>query len=147
MACRKTRWRSPPPAHQRSRTPGWPPPSRVVGARAEAGFAPGAAAHRDQLVEVLGTQEADDVEVVARVMRAANLVANAVDALSARLRGQVPAGSRLRDDLVLGALAMVALVTVTPFFALAWRRSPIAVLREMLSLAQTDEESLSDAAP
>ena len=70
-----------------------------------------------------------------------------MDAWSARMRGQVPAGSRRRDDLVLGALAMVALVTVTPFFALAWRRSPLAVFREMLSLAQTHEESFSDAAP
>jgi AhpD family alkylhydroperoxidase len=114
-------------------------------ARAEVGFAPVAAAQRGPLVEVLGAREADDVEVVARLMHAANMAANAMEALPARMRGRAPAGSRLGDDLVLGAFALVAIIAVTPFFAFVWRRSPIAVFREVLSLAQTHEDRVSDA--
>jgi AhpD family alkylhydroperoxidase len=116
-------------------------------ARAEAGFAPVAAALQGPLVEVLGAREADDVEVVARLMHAANMAANAMDALPARMRGRAPAASRLRDDLVLGVFAMVAIVAATPLFAFAWRRSPIAVLREMLSFMRTYEERFGRAAP
>jgi AhpD family alkylhydroperoxidase len=115
-------------------------------ARAEVGFAPVAAEQREPLVAAFGALAADDVEVVARLMHAANMAANAMDALPARMRGQAPAGSRLRDDLVLGAFAMVAIVALTPVFAFAWRRSPIAVIREMRSFARSYEDHFSRAA-
>jgi AhpD family alkylhydroperoxidase len=114
--------------------------------RAEVGFAPVAAGQRGPLVAVLGARAADDVEVVARLMHAANMVANAMDALPARMGGRVPAGSRLRDDLVLGAVAMVAIVVLTPVFAFAWRRSPIAVARDMRSFVRSYEDRISRAA-
>jgi AhpD family alkylhydroperoxidase len=114
--------------------------------RAEVGFAPVAAEQRGPLVAVLGARAADDVEVVARLMHAANMAANAMDALPARMRGQTPAGSRLRDDLVLGAFAMVVIVALTPVFAFAWRRSPIAVVRDMRTFARSYEDRFSRAA-
>jgi hypothetical protein len=113
--------------------------------RAEAGFAPVVGGQRGPLVAVLGARAADDVEVVARLMHAANMAANAMDALPARMRGRVPAGSRLRDDLVLGTFAMFAIVVLTPVFAFVWRRSPIAVIREMRSFTRTYEERFSRA--
>jgi hypothetical protein len=73
-------------------------------------------------------------------MHAANMAANAMDALPARMRGQSPAGSRLRDDLVLGAFAMVAIVALTPVFAFVWRRSPIAVVRDMRSFTRSYDD-------
>jgi AhpD family alkylhydroperoxidase len=108
--------------------------------RAEVGFAPVAAEQLGPLVAVLGARAADDVEVVARLMHAANMAANAMDALPARMRGRAPAGSRLRDDLVLGAFAMVAIVALTPVFAFAWRRSPIAVARDMRSFTRSYDD-------
>jgi len=59
-------------------------------ARAEVGFAPVATDQRGPLVAALGARAADDVEVVARLMHAANMAANAMDALPARMRGRAP---------------------------------------------------------
>ena len=104
-------------------------------ARAEEGFGPLSGALRDRLVEVFGAREADDVELAARAMYQANMVMNALEALLARARGQLPAGSRLVDDLALAALAAVAIVVGVPIIAVAWRRSPVVVFREMRSFA------------
>jgi AhpD family alkylhydroperoxidase len=108
--------------------------------RAEVAFGPVAVEQREALVAVFGERGADDVELVARSMHAANMAANAMDALPARLRGQVPAGSRLGDDLVLGAFAMVAIVVATPAFAFVWRRSPVAVLRNLRSFVRSYDD-------
>ena len=62
------------------------------------------------------------------------------------MRGQAPAGSRLGDDLVLGAFALAAIVALTPVFAFAWRRSPIAVIRDMRSFTRSYEDRFSRAA-
>jgi hypothetical protein len=41
---------------------------------------------------------------------------------------------------VLGAFAMVAIVAGTPVFAFAWRRSPIAVVRELRSFVRSYDD-------
>jgi AhpD family alkylhydroperoxidase len=104
-------------------------------ARAEEGFGPLPEALRARLVEVFGAREADDVELAARAMHQANMLMNALDALLARARGQLPVGSRLGDDLALAAFAAVVIVVGVPFLAVAWRRSPVAVFREMRTFA------------
>ena len=73
------------------------------------------------------------------------MMMNALEALPARARGQVPAGSRLRDDLALSAVALASIVVGNPLLAFVWRRSPIAVFREMLSFARTHDERRGEA--
>jgi AhpD family alkylhydroperoxidase len=114
-------------------------------ARAEEGFGPVPEALRGRLVEVFGTREADDVELAGRAMHQANMLMNALEALRARGRGQVPVGSRLADDLALGAFGLFLIVLGIPFLAVAWRRSPIAVFREMLGFARTHDERFAGA--
>ena len=104
-------------------------------ARAEEGFGPPSGPLRDRLVEVFGARGADDVELAARAMHQANMVMNALEALVARARGQRPASSRLGDDLALAGVAAVAIVVGVPLLAVAWRRSPVVVFREMRSFA------------
>jgi AhpD family alkylhydroperoxidase len=106
-------------------------------ARAEDGFGPVPDALRDRLVEVFGVRSADDVELVARLMHQANMVMNAFEALRARARGQTPSGSRLVDDLALGSFALSLMIVGVPVLALAWRRSPITVFRELFGFTPT----------
>jgi AhpD family alkylhydroperoxidase len=106
-------------------------------ARAEDGFGPVPDALRDSLVEYFGARSADDVELVARLMHQANMVMNALEALRARARGQTPPGSRLVDDLALGSFALFLMILGVPVLALAWRRSPVTVFRELFGLTPT----------
>jgi AhpD family alkylhydroperoxidase len=108
-------------------------------ARAEDGFGPVPDALRDRLVEVFGARSADDVELVARLMHQANMVMNALEALRVRARGQTPPGSRLVDDLALGTFALSLMIVGVPVLALAWRRSPTTVCREMFGFAPIDD--------
>jgi AhpD family alkylhydroperoxidase len=114
-------------------------------ARAEEGFGPAPGALRGGLVEVFGAREADDVELAGRAMHQANMLMNALEALRARGRGQVPVGSRLADDLVLGAFGLFLIIVGIPLLAVAWRRSPIAVFREMLGFARTYDARFAGA--
>jgi hypothetical protein len=70
-------------------------------------------------------------------MHQANMVMNALEALRARARGQTPPGSRLVDDLALGSFALFLMILGVPVLALAWRRSPLTVFRELFGFAPT----------
>jgi hypothetical protein len=79
--------------------------------------------------------------LVARLMHQANMVMNAFEALRARARGQTPPGSRLVDDLALGSFALSLMILGVPVLALAWRRSPVTIFRELFGFAPTDVAS------
>lgn len=66
--------------------------------------------------------ERADLELVARVMTAANLSANTFDALLERLRGRPVAGSDVRDELTIGSMVALAIAPVA--VCLQLRRIP-----------------------
>lgn len=107
-------------AHARSRT------------RAE--FAPGEGNELEAaVVEALGPQVCRDTENVARVMTVANRVANTLNALPARRRGNPVPGSRLGDEIVINFLFLPGAWLGTLIAAMRQRTSPLAVWRQTRS--------------
>lgn len=84
----------------------------------------------DALQEALGAQTARDVENVARVMTAANRIANTLNALSDRRRGAPNPNSRLADELIINVLFLPAAWLGTLVAAVRQRKSPFAVWRQ-----------------
>lgn len=62
--------------------------------------------------------ERSDLELVTRVMGAANLSANTFDALLGRLRRRPVAGSRVGDELAIGSLVALAIPPVAAYLGL-----------------------------
>ncbi len=87
-------------------------------------------ASQDGIIEALGAQTRRDVEDVARVMTVANRIANTLNALPDRLRGQPVPGSRLFDELVINLLFLPGAWLGTLVAAVRQRKSPLAVWRQ-----------------
>ncbi len=83
-----------------------------------------------ELERALGARTVRDVEQVARVMTVANRVANTLNALSDRRRGQPVPGSRLGDELVINVLFLPGAWLGTLIAAIRQRKSPFAVWRQ-----------------
>ena len=90
-------------------------------------------ASQDALVEVLGPQTYRDVEDVARVMTVANRIANTLNALPDRLRGNPVPDSRLFDELFINFMFLPGAWLGTLVAAARQRKSPIAVWRQARS--------------
>ena len=90
-------------------------------------------ASQDALVEVLGPQTYRDVEDVARVMTVANRIANTLNALPDRLRGNPVSGSRLLDELFINFMFLPGAWLGTLVAAARQRKSPFAVWRQARS--------------
>ena len=105
--------------------------------RAEAAFAPVPEHLIVRLRTVFDEQDADRVEVVARLMHQANMAGNSVDALLARWQGHPPHHSRLVDDLVIGGFGLLAILVAVPLVSIVWRRSPHRVSRELLEFVRS----------
>ena len=82
------------------------------------------------LVEVLGARTYRDVEDVARVMTVANRIANTLNALPDRRRGNPVPGSRLLDELFINFLFLPGAWLGTLVAAVRQRKSPLAVWRQ-----------------
>jgi len=82
------------------------------------------------LIEVLGSQTYRDVEDVARVMTVANRIANTLNALPDRRRGNPVPGSRLFDELLINILFLPGAWLGTLVAAVRQRKSPLAVWRQ-----------------
>lgn len=87
-------------------------------------------ASQDGVIEALGAQTRRDVEDVARVMTVANRVANTLNALPDRWRGQPVPESRLLDELVINLLFLPGAWLGTLVAATRQRKSPFAVWRQ-----------------
>jgi AhpD family alkylhydroperoxidase len=95
------------------------------------GFAPGVTdSSREALVEEVGAQTLQDVEDVARVMTVANRIANTLNALPDRRRGNPVPGSRLCDELVINFMFLPGAWLGTLIAAVRQRKSPLAVWRQ-----------------
>jgi AhpD family alkylhydroperoxidase len=98
--------------------------------RASADFSPASDPDsRRALESELGLQTVRDVEDVARVMTVANRIANTLNALSDRRRGNPIPGSRLPDELVINFLFLPGAWLGTLVAAVRQRKSPFAVWR------------------
>jgi AhpD family alkylhydroperoxidase len=82
------------------------------------------------LVQELGAQMYRDVEDVARVMTVANRIANTLNALSDRVRGNPVPGSRLLDELVINVLFLPGAWLGTLVAAVRQRKSPFVIWRQ-----------------
>ncbi|MFW2390237.1 MAG: carboxymuconolactone decarboxylase family protein [Polyangiales bacterium] len=103
--------------------------------RTQSGFAPITdVASRDALANEIGAQTTDDIEDVARVMTMANRVANTLNALSDRRRGQAIPGSRFVDELVINIMFLPGAWLGTLVAAGRQRKSPFAVWRQARGL-------------
>ncbi len=87
-------------------------------------------AQHEALVAELGAQTTLDVEEVARVMTVANRIANTLNALPERLRGQPVPESRLADELLINFLFLPGAWFGTLIAAVRQRKSPCAVWRQ-----------------
>jgi AhpD family alkylhydroperoxidase len=90
--------------------------------------------HRAQVVDELGQQTVCDVEDVAHVMTVANRIANTLNALSDRRRGQPIPGSRLADELIINLLFLPGAWMGTLIAAVRQRKSPFVVWRQARGL-------------
>jgi len=99
--------------------------------RTKADFAPGEGDDLEAaVIEALGPQTCRDVEDVARVMTVANRIANTLNALPARRRGNPVPESRLADELVINVLFLPGAWLGTIIAAARQRKSPLAVWRQ-----------------
>jgi len=99
--------------------------------RTKAYFAPAVeAATQEALGQALGAQTRSDVEDVARVMTVANRIANTLNALPDRWRGNPVPESRLFDELVISFLFLPGAWMGTLVAATRQRKSPFAVWRQ-----------------
>jgi len=87
-------------------------------------------AQHEALVAELGARTTLDVEEVARVMTVANRIANTLNALPERLRGQPVPESRLADELLINFLFLPGAWLGTLIAAVRQRKSPCAVWRQ-----------------
>lgn len=87
-------------------------------------------ASQDGVIEALGAQTRRDVEDVARVMTVANRIANTLNALPDRWRGQPVPESRVFDELVINLLFLPGAWLGTLVAAVRQRKSPFAVWRQ-----------------
>ncbi|MDH3844024.1 MAG: carboxymuconolactone decarboxylase family protein [Myxococcales bacterium] len=85
------------------------------------------------VVKVLGPQTYRDVEDIARVMTVANRVANTLNALTDRRRGDPVPASRLADELVINLLFLPGAWLGTLIAAMRQRKSPFVVWRQARS--------------
>lgn len=90
-------------------------------------------ASRNGVIEMLGAQTQHDVEDVARVMTVANRIANTLNALPDRWRGQPVPESRVFDELVINFLFLPGAWLGTVVAAARQRKSPFAVWRQARS--------------
>ncbi len=99
--------------------------------RVRTDFAPidGEESHRT-LVSELGLQTIRDVEDLARAMTVANRIANTLNALPDRMRGQAVPESRLADELLINVLFLPGAWLGTLIAALRQRKSPFSVWRQ-----------------
>lgn len=103
--------------------------------RTKAGFAPVASDEsQDALIQALGAQTSSDVEDVARVMTVANRIANTLNALSDRRRGNPVPGSRFFDELLINIMFLPGAWLGTLVAAARQRKSPFAVWRQARGL-------------
>jgi hypothetical protein len=103
--------------------------------RAKADFAPITKDEpHDPIVEALDMQTRRDVEDVARVMTVANRIANTLNALPDRWRGNAVPGSRLFDELIINLLFLPGAWLGTLVAAVRQRKSPFAVWRQARGL-------------
>lgn len=110
--------------------------------RTKTDFAPGEGNELETaVVEALGPQSCSDVEDVARVMTVANRIANTLNALPARRRGDPVPGSRLADELVINLLFLPGAWLGTLIAAARQRKSPLAVWRQARSEATGHESA------
>jgi len=99
--------------------------------RVKADFAPVAQEDsQEALGDALGLQARSDIEDVARVMTVANRIANTLNALSDRRRGQPNPGSRLFDELLINIMFLPGAWLGTLIAAARQRKSPFAVWRQ-----------------
>ena len=99
--------------------------------RTQAGFAPLSDVEiHPGLREELGLQTLRDIEDVSRVMTVANRVANTLNALSDRLRGNPVPGSKLADELVINVLLLPAAWLGVVVAAIRQRKSPFVLWRQ-----------------
>ncbi len=85
------------------------------------------------VVNALGPQTYRDVEDIARVMTVANRVANTLNALTDRRRGDPVPASRLADELVINLLFLPGAWLGTLIAAMRQRKSPFVVWRQARS--------------
>jgi len=103
-------------------------------ARTKADFAPDEGNElKVAVVSALGPQTCNDVEDVARVMTVANRIANTLNALPDRRRGNPVPGSRLADELVINLLFLPGAWLGTLIAAIRQRKSPLGVWRQARS--------------
>lgn len=103
--------------------------------RVQSGFVPATdASSQRALLDELGSQTVRDVEDVARVMTVANRIANTLNALSDRRRGNPIPGSRLFDELVINVMFLPGAWLGTLVAAIRQRKSPFAVWRQARGL-------------
>jgi AhpD family alkylhydroperoxidase len=99
--------------------------------RTKADFAPVANDESQAaLLEALGAQAYRDVEDVARAMTVANRIANTLNALPDRRRGNPVLGSRLIDELLINFMFLPGAWLGTLVAAVRQRKSPFAVWRQ-----------------
>ncbi|MGB5372984.1 MAG: carboxymuconolactone decarboxylase family protein [Polyangiales bacterium] len=99
--------------------------------RTRANFAPVADdACQEALNEALSAQTRSDVEDLARVMTVANRIANTLNALPDRWRGNPVPDSRIFDELVINFLFLPGAWLGTLVAATRQRKSPFAVWRQ-----------------
>jgi len=91
---------------------------------------------QNALLEELGSQTSRDVEDVARVMTVANRIANTLNALPDRRRGNPVPESQLFDELVINFLFLPGAWLGTLVAAARQRKSPLAVWRQARSTAR-----------
>ncbi len=102
--------------------------------RTKAAFAPDEGDElKVDVINVLGPQTYRDVEDIARVMTVANRVANTLNALADRRRGNPVPGSRLADELVINLLFLPGAWLGTLIAAMRQRKSPFVVWRQARS--------------
>jgi len=87
-------------------------------------------ASQEALGEALSTQTRSDVEDVARVMTVANRIANTLNALPDRWRGNPVPESRIFDELLISFLFLPGAWLGTLVAATRQRKSPFAVWRQ-----------------
>ena len=85
---------------------------------------------RRALTEALGDDTRQAVEDVARVMTIANRVANTLNALPDRLRGDAVPGSRLFDEIIVSLFFLPGAWLGTLIAAVRQRKSPFEVWRQ-----------------
>lgn len=109
-------------------------------ALADADFAP-QPDFGDEIASRSGSQARDDIELIARSMTLANLLANTLDAFVSRLRGNPnPDGRCVDEALIASALLAAGPATIVALSA-RLRMSPVRLVREMLRFLDNDTAS------